>query len=164
MSCNCHSSSDVRHLVGATSALPPRLVVGGREVREDILPPGIYWQDLIGNERALFFAAWIEKHKPFTQILVYEDHTLTFPDCPVTEICPTRVWVKFQVVIPTEWDNELLGFPTTIEPGETVNTSADTASNPDFSDNCDIACQSKWVVAAVGVTLVGVVLAARAFR
>lgn len=157
MSCNCGQNAPKPSIFGAMG-------IGRRLERKNPVPPGIYWTDLIGANSIAAFAAWVAEHAPMVQILNHEEHPeLPFWECPVGTECPARAWVKFQVVIDTPW-NTALGFPTVVEPGETINSSADTVSAPDFSDNCDIACQAKWVVGAVAALALGAVVLNRAIR
>ncbi len=159
MSCNCGQNTPKPSIFNAMG-------VGKRLERANPLPPGIYWTDLIGPEQITLFAAWVTSHTPFVQILNHEVFgPLGWTECPITQDCGDgRAWVKFQVVIATEWDSKAMGFPTVIEPGETINTASDTVTDPDFSDNCDIACQAKWVVGAVAAIALGGVLLNRAIR
>jgi hypothetical protein len=158
MSCNCGSNATKPSIFNAMG-------IGKRLERKNPLPPGLYWTDLIDVGPITKFAAWVAQHAPFVQILNHEEFpALNWPDCPITEDCgPARAWVKFQVVIDTPWDSTL-GFPTVIEPGEIVNSASDTVTDPDFSENCDIACQAKWVVGALAATAMAGVLLARAIR
>ncbi len=139
----------------------------GRLQRQNPVPPGIYWTDLIGPENIQIFADWVLAHPILVRILSYEVFgPLGWTVCPLGEECGAddgRAWVKFQVTVATEWDTRL-GFPTIIEPGQDINSASDTVTNPDLSDNCDIACQAKWVVGAIAVTALGGVLLARAIR
>lgn len=159
MSCNCGQNPSKPSIFNAMG-------IGKRLERTNPLPPGIYWTDLIGNESIQLFAAWVALHTPFVQILNHEEFpALSFPDCPIDEDCgPARAWVKFQVVIATEWDSTKLGFPTVVEPGEVINSASDTVTKPDLSDNCDIACQAKWVVGAIAAVALGAVVLNRAIR
>ncbi len=157
MSCNCGQNASKPSIFGAMGI--------GRLERTNPLPPGIYWTDLIGAESIQLFAAWVIAHTPFVQILNHEVFgPLGWTECPITQDCGDgRAWVKFQVVIATEWDTHL-GFPTIIEPGQQINSASDTVTDPDFSDNCDIACQAKWVVGGVAAIALGAVILNRAIR
>lgn len=130
--------------------------------RSSPLPVGEYWIDVIDEPEQADFAAWLFEHQSKLKIVAVEEfEAVSWPDCPITEgdCSPPRTWVKFQVLSPVPWDAVKLGFPNIISEGENINSSADTASVPDFSDYCDIGCQAERVAIAAGVVLGGVSLA-----
>lgn len=145
------------------------LAIGGLQ-RSSPLPVGDYWFDLIDVQNHHdAFAEWRFKSGNDVAIVATEDFpAVSWPDCPITEgeCSPPRSWIKFSVVRPVAWDAVALGgFPNIIGPGEKIETSADTASNPDFSDYCDIGCQAEKVAIAASVVIGGtilVILAAKA--
>lgn len=139
--------------------------------RTSPLPQGDYWIDVIDEPEQADFAAWAFENQASLKMLTVEQYpAVSWPDCPITEgeCSPPRTWVKFRVLNPVHWDAVKLGFPSIISEGEVVNTSADTATVPDFSDYCDIGCQAERVAIAAGVILGGsalvIVLASRAMR
>lgn len=129
--------------------------------RKSPLPIGDYWIDVIDEPEQTDFAAWAFENQASVRIVNAEHFdAVRWPDCPITEgdCSPSRTWVKFQVLSPVPWNAVALGFPNIISKGEEVNTSADTATVPDFSDNCDIGCQAERVAVAAGVILGGTAL------
>lgn len=129
--------------------------------RTSPLPVGDYWIDVIDEPEQEDFAAWAFESQGKIGILAIEQYeAVSWPDCPITEgeCSPPRTWVKFRVLTPVPWDAIKLGFPNIIREGEMVNTSADTASVPDFSDYCDIGCQAQKVAITAGVILAGTAL------
>lgn len=146
-----------------------QLAIGALQ-RQDPLPIGTYWIDVIDTQHQQDFAAWLVLNAKTVKVLNSEHFPENdWPDCssldPTTGGCwPSRDWVKFEVSAPTKWDAVEFGFPNIIKPSEKIETSADTASNPDFSDNCDIGCQMQKAAIAVGVMAVGVIAIAVAVR
>lgn len=141
MSCDCESN----------------IGVGALE-RSNPLPPGTYWIDVIDEPHQIEFAAWAFENSAKVQIIATEFfQAVSWPDCPITEgdCSPSRVWAKFEVSEPVAWNAVVLGFPNIIGEGEQINSSADTATVPDFSDYCDIGCQAEKVAVAAGVLLGG---------
>lgn len=133
----------------------------GRLQRTNPLPIGTYWIDVIDAEHQQFFAGWTFDNQSKVKVLATEHFDANdWPECssldPTTGGCwPSRDWVKFQVLSPVTWDAVKLGFPNAIESGEVINTSSDTATEPDFGDNCDITCQAERVATAVGIIGIG---------
>lgn len=149
MSCDCEIIDARNH------------VFIGRLERTSPLPPGLYWIDVIDEPHQIEFAAWTFENASKVQIEATEFfEAVSWPDCPITEgeCSPSRVWAKFRVIEPVAWNAVLLGFPNIISPGEQINSSADTATVPDFSDYCDIGCQAERVAIAAGVVLGGTFL------
>lgn len=141
MTCNCESNIGV-----------------GALQRSNPLPPGLYWIDVIDEPHQIEFAAWTFENATKVRIEATEFFdAVSWPDCPITEgeCSPSRVWAKFRVTAPVNWNAVALGFPNIIAPGEVVNSSADTATVPDFSDYCDIGCQAEKVAIAAGVLIGG---------
>jgi len=133
----------------------------GKLQRQSPLPAGIYWLDVMDSQNQSDFAAWSMENSGVVRVLKTEHFdAIRWPDCPITEgeCSPSRDWVKFQVFAPVKWNAVQFGFPNIIEQNEIINTSADTASEPDFSDNCDIGCQAEKVAIAGGVILGGVAI------
>lgn len=136
----------------------------GKLQRESPLPAGVYWLDVIDVPNQIAFAAWTLENASKVKVVKTEHFPANdWPTCsgldPTTGGCwPSRDWVKFKVSAPVAWNAVQLGFPNIIEVGEKVESSADTASDPDFSDNCDIGCQAEKVAIAAGVILGGVAL------
>ncbi len=146
MSCNCQSEY-------------PPLISVGRLQRSNPLQAGTYWIDVIDGDNQEEFAKWTLENSGRVKVLKTEHfEAVSWPDCPITEgdCSPSRDWVKFSILEPVSWDAVQFGFPNIIEVGETVETSADTATTPDFSDNCDIGCQAEKVAVAGAVILGGV--------
>lgn len=85
--------------------------------RRNPLPPGRYWLDVFGSNRARF-AQWVKTPS------VHVDSTQSF------ESDPPRNWYLFTVNAPTEIDNKVFGYPTIA--GVNVKSSDDTASKPDL--------------------------------
>lgn len=137
----------------------------GRLQRDNPLPPGIYWLDVIDVPNQQEFAAWRLEHSAKVRLISTEHfEAINWPDCTpldftTNSLCaPSRDWVKFEVAEPVVWDSVRFGFPNIISAGEKIETSADTTNEPDFSDNCDIGCQAEKVAIAGGVILGGVAL------
>lgn len=132
--------------VGRQRSQPARPVVVGKLIRTSPVPIGTYWIDVIDTQNEADFAAWLLTNQDKVKVLHTEHFdAVNWPDCPITEgeCWPSRDWYKFQVLQPVSWNAVQFGFPDQIEPGEVINSSQDTATEPDFSDNCDIACQVK---------------------
>jgi hypothetical protein len=88
--------------------------------RRSPLPVGLYWIDVIGENRAAF-QAWRSVQAAEVKVRASEQ----FDDGP------GRDWIKFEVLKPAAWDAKRFGFPNTIAPGEVVTSSADTVQRPD---------------------------------
>lgn len=171
MTCDCQSSPapcdcppSVFDTIGVgrqRSRTAPGVRVGKLE-RSSPLPAGTYWIDVIDTQNQTDFGAWTLENAANVKVLKTEHFPANdWPTCsgldPTTGGCwPARDWVKFQLLKPVTWDAIKFGFPNIIEAGEKVDSSADTASSPDFSDNCDIGCQAEKVAVAGGVILGGV--------
>lgn len=124
--------------------------------RSNPLPPGTYWVDVIDEPHQIEFAAWTFENSPSVFIEKTEFFpAVRWPDCPITEgeCSPSRVWAKFRTSKSLDWKATSLGYPNVIEAGDAVNSSQDTASIPDFSDNCDIGCQAQKVAVSAAVVL-----------
>lgn len=133
----------------------------GRLQRDNPIPPGTYWLDVIDESNQADFAAWRLEHADKVRILKSEHFdAIRWPDCPITEgeCSPSRDWVKFEISSPVVWEAQKFGFPNIIAADEKIESSADTATVPDFSDNCDIGCQAQKVAIAAGVVFGGVAL------
>jgi hypothetical protein len=139
----------------------------GKLQRINPLPPGQYWIDVIDSAHQQSFAGWLFEHSLEVKVLVSEHfEALNWPDCSALnfegDCWPSRDWIKFEVLKPVSWDAVTLGFPNLILPDEKIETSGDTATVPDFSDNCDIGCQAQRVAVAaavVGASAVAIALA-----
>lgn len=134
MTCNC------------IDLVSPTYSVGKLE-RNNPLPAGQYWIDVVGLKAQEHFAAWRFENKDALLILVYENYDAQGD-------FPARDWVKFEVKTPVPWNAVQLGFPNIIEPEDSIDTSSDTATNPTNEEIgvCDIACQVEkvgWVVGGV---------------
>lgn len=128
--------------------------------RANPLPPGVYWFDLIGDGPMATFNVWAFENAATVQLITTELHpALVWPDCPVNEDCgPAREWVKFQVSKPTPWI-QALGFPNVIGPKDDINSSTDTADNPDPDPSeCDAECKLERAAIAVAVIAVGAIV------
>lgn len=126
----------------------------GKLQRQMPLPEGTYWIDVIDTDNQQAFSDWVQSAQSTVKLLATEHFdAVRWPDCPITEgeCSPSRDWHKFEVIHPTVWDAVKFGYPNIIAVGEKVETSADTTSEPDFGDNCDIACQAEKVAQAIGI-------------
>jgi hypothetical protein len=154
MSCDCENN---RQPPGA-QPLPARATGIGRLERSNPLPPGVYWIDVIDEPHQIEFAAWTFENSANVRVITTEFFpAINWPDCDVSfsDCWPSRVWAKFEVLRPVPWKAVVLGFPNVVEPGQKVDSSADTATVPDFSDYCDIGCQAEKVAIAAGVLIGG---------
>lgn len=161
MTCHCEEVTPTHSLFSVAGV--GRVQVGKLE-RTNPLPKGQYWIDVIGDDRSKF-GEWQAENSGSLLILVSESFdSVNWPDCVAEsggllgDCSPPRDWVKFEVLQPVPWDAKELGYPNIIGEGEHVESSGDTATNPDFGDECDIACQAErigWVVG--GVLALGVV-------
>jgi hypothetical protein len=143
----------------------PHHAVIGKLQRVSPLPPGKYWIDVIGDDDQQLFAAWLFENQNIVHTIVSEHFDApSFPDdlsCPPLGDCgPSRDWVKFEVISPVTWDAVKLGFPNIINLGEEINTSADTATVPEETDDCDIACQANKVIGSIAVASIAVAIVA----
>lgn len=158
MTCGCESSTALGSIgVGRQRS---RAVRVGKLQRANPIPAGMYWIDVVGEDAQVAFSAWIFENASRVEILVSQHfRALNWPDCLpssggiASDCSPSRDWVKFRVSEPAPWDAKKIGFPNIIEEGEIINSSEDTGSIPDFSDNCDIACQAERIGWAVGGVL-----------
>lgn len=87
--------------------------------RRNPLPPGLYWLDVFGDNRAKF-EAWRKLNASLVRVVTSESFDSE----------PPRDWVKLEVLSPAPWDARTFGFPTIIKPGEPVNSSGDTVQRP----------------------------------
>lgn len=85
--------------------------------RRSPLPAGMYWLDVLGDNR-IAFAAWRTAHGADVKVRG-------------TESFPEREWLKFEVLRPVAWDAKQFGFPNIIRAGEAIDSSADTVQRPD---------------------------------
>lgn len=141
----------------------------GKLQRVNPLPPGVYWIDVIDTAHQQAFAGWVFEHSLEVKVITTEHFdSLNWPDCSAFnfegDCWPSRDWVKFEVLKPVTWDAVNLGFPNLILPGEKIETSGDTVTAPDFSDNCDIACQAEKVAIAAGVVAASALVIALAIK
>lgn len=89
--------------------------------RRSPLPVGLYWLDVLGDNRAAF-QDWRDVHAAAVKVRTSE----AFP-----EPAPGRDWLKFEVLRPVAWDAKRFGFPNIIRSGDSINSSADTVQRPD---------------------------------
>ncbi len=162
MTCNCQNSSACN--CAENSVLGVAGVRVGKLERSNPLPAGTYWIDVIDVPNQVAFAAWTLENTGKVKVIKTEHFPANdWPTCsnldPTTGGCwPSRDWAKFEVLSPVPWNAVMLGFPNIITKNEHIESSADTASDPDFSDNCDVGCQAGKVAIAGGVILGGVAL------
>jgi hypothetical protein len=106
-----------------------------QDLLNEILKPGEYWIDLFehpGRSDTQVFAAYQKTHGA-VKIIVAEE---------IADSDPKRTWIKFKVLGPTAtvWPKSLatqIGFPTPIQPGESVEESADTSTAEDVLDHLE---------------------------
>lgn len=100
-----------------------------------VLKPGEYWIDLFEHEDRSGTALFGEYQKTHgaVKVTVAEE---------IADSNPKRTWIKFKVLGPTdtEWPKSLatqIGFPTPIQPGESVDESSDTSTAEDVIDHLE---------------------------
>jgi len=89
--------------------------------RRSPLPKGLYWLDVLGDNRDAF-RDWRTVNAATVKVRGSE----SFPSEG-----KGRDWIKFEVLAPTAWDAKRFGFPNIIGAGEAINSSADTVQRPD---------------------------------
>jgi hypothetical protein len=92
-------------------------------IRTPTIPPGRYWQDLIGRQRELW-PVWI-KGLNFGKERVHVETTENFPGDSKN---PARTFVIYTIKQEVIWDHLNNGSPTVAD--DTIHTSSDTAQLP----------------------------------
>lgn len=114
--------------------------VGALE-RRSPLPPGRYWQDIFAAQ-APDWNQWAQEHEANGSLKIVKFEYFRAdplrsgewlpmalqPDSAGT--IPARTWLLFDVLKPADWPATKLGFPTIVTDPASVQSSADTASNP----------------------------------
>lgn len=123
-------------------------------VRENPIPPGRYWLDLIGDEKRARFEGAVkglnEAHpglmlvestthhaenenqvnnqtgRSWMQVVLDNAGAIVWGEGQPT---PVRDWVLFKLTAPTVWDFEKLGSPTIA--GDNIHSEGDTVQRPD---------------------------------
>lgn len=134
-----------------------------RPVKEDPLPAGVYWADIIdhksGDANIVTFRDWLTLHVDTVELLREEEHNAT-ADWNVFETEPHRLWVLFRVKSPTSWDGQELGtgWPNTAHENMVEGDTIDAPDPPPtiFDEGFEFPTWMKWTVIGVGVVGAGV--------
>lgn len=150
-----------------------------QQVKDDPLPPGFYWIDVIGatfgggingvgqNDANInTFRDWLTLNAETTTLIREEEYNES-AEWNYFEDDPHRVWFLFEVKAPTEWGAAMsmsLGWPSE---GRKNFTSEDTIQKPDppptiFDDDFETPSWVGWAVGG-GVVVIGL-LAITALR
>ncbi len=127
--------------------------------RQNPLPTGRYWQDIIstlpdGTDNATAFRTWLEKNKESVVVETTASHE-------AEDGAPARDFYIFTVKTPVDWDQKHWGFPTIAT--KEVKAESDTVQRPDpeqdpidkLRKQLDEASKTAKSVLS-GVTIVGV--------
>jgi hypothetical protein len=95
--------------------------------RQNPLPIGRYWLDLVGPEKLARFEGAVkglnEAHPDIIHVINTAHH-----DATVVPAAPQRDWVLFEITSPAIWDHENIGDPTIAGPD--VTAESDTVQRP----------------------------------
>jgi hypothetical protein len=122
-------------------------------VRENPIPMGRYWQDLIGPVQKASWQGWVKGlNRDYPHV-----HVETTEDYESTDGAPSRTFVIYTVLMPVVWNHVLLGTPN-VAP-DWIHTSDDTVQKPPpessdpFGGLSDTVKTVGFVVGGAGVFL-----------
>lgn len=98
-------------------------------VRENPLPVGRYWLDLIGDEKRVRFEGGVKGLNTAHPGLVHVISTVHHDADEGSVGTPARDWVLFETTAPAIWDFEKIGSPTIAD--KSVTSEADTVQRPE---------------------------------
>lgn len=116
-------------------------------MRENPLPPGVYWQDIFNKDTAAF-DAWLDTNKQTIKVVSVEPSA----DGEYT-------WILFRVLEPTQWQGP--GLPTIAERGEETKKEDTVQRPPPEKDPLDtigdvVGGKGVAIYAGIGLALAGI--------